>query len=104
MLHMAHSLFSAGNASFEILEGGKVTLRKPRSGGPRSVCALGGSPYASSVASLALSGPERCSACLLPAKFTGNHLNEENTFTLPFLFLYRTPLPALLFFSFLFPA
>lgn len=34
MLHMAHSLFSAGNASFEILERGKVTLRKPRSGGP----------------------------------------------------------------------
>jgi len=34
MLHMAHSLLSAGNASFEILERGKVTLRKPRSGGP----------------------------------------------------------------------
>lgn len=34
MLHMAHSLFSAGNASFEILERGKVTLREPGSGGP----------------------------------------------------------------------
>lgn len=100
MLHMAHSLFSAGNASFEILERGKVTLRKPRSGGPPlclrpgwvSICLRRRQP--SSVWPWEMLSP----SSLLPPEFAGNHLNERNTFVRPFLFPYRKSLPPLCFF------
>lgn len=36
ILHMAHSLLSAGNVSFEILERGKVIFNKLKSGAPKA--------------------------------------------------------------------
>lgn len=49
ILHMAHSLLSAGNVSFEILERGKVIFNKLKSGAPKPPCELGGCPYASNL-------------------------------------------------------
>lgn len=108
MLHMAHSLFSAGNASFEILERGKVTLRKPRSGGPLlclrpgwvSICLRRRQP--SSVWPWEMLSP----SSLLPPEFAGNHLNERSTFHAAFPFPLQKVSPTTVVFltSFLFPA
>lgn len=95
MLHMAHSLLSAGNASFEILERGKVTLHKPRSGGP-PVCLRPG------WVSICLCRRQPCSvwpwemlslSSLPSPEFAGS------TFHIAFPFpLQQTPLCAIFFF------